>query len=443
MHRLSVFGVFLKIGGEEGADRQDQEAPRLGVGQDVTGQAAGDPLAFQPFGHQGLGDHQIGRRQIVGDDGRLSVDRQFVAVERGVVVDIGGGEQDFQGRHVGGRIGFETQGRAGDRMDEAQDGGMQGLARQSDLGDGGADRGGGAAGAIDGIAQDGRALGRQMNPDLVCAAGLQGAGDTRRQGRAAGAGRFAEGPLDPIVGDRLAPARLQHGHLLAVGGRAADARLDPALERGRRAAGQGDIGAFDVVGREQGRQALVGAVALGRDHDARGVLVQPVDDARSGDAPDAGQAVAATGQQRIDQGAVGRARRRVGGHARRLVDHDQVRILIEDRKRQDLGLRSGGGDGRQIDPVEARLGLGRAAGQDDPVTAHRPLGQQGLETRARQVGKGLGQGLVQADAGCVDPGLQGLGGRRRVFVVDQFGVGHPLSVKHRKIGCQRGRLRRA
>ena len=63
---------------------------------------------------------------------------------------------------------------------------MQGLARQSDLGDGGADRGGGAAGAIDGIAQDGRALGRQMNPDLVCAAGLQGAGDTRRQGRAAG-----------------------------------------------------------------------------------------------------------------------------------------------------------------------------------------------------------------------------------------------------------------
>ena len=65
------------------------------------------------------------------------------------------------------------------------------------------------------------------------------------------------------------------------------------------------------------------------------------------------------------------------------------------------------------------------------VTADGAVGQQRLEARARQGGKSVRQGLVQADAGCVDARFQPLaqrgvqsGVQRRVFVVDQIRVGH-------------------
>ncbi|MNE77911.1 hypothetical protein D3C80_1742690 [compost metagenome] len=54
-------------------------------------------------------------------------------------------KQGFQPQHVLGRGGFEAEGFAGDRVDEAEDGGVQGLAFQAGRLDGGADGGGGAA----------------------------------------------------------------------------------------------------------------------------------------------------------------------------------------------------------------------------------------------------------------------------------------------------------
>ena len=50
-------------------------------------------------------------------------------------------------------------------------------------------------------------------------------------------------------------------------------------------------------------EALVRAVGLGDDQQAGRVLVEPVDDARPLHAADARQAVAAMGDQRIDQRA--------------------------------------------------------------------------------------------------------------------------------------------
>ena len=47
----------------------------------------------------------------------------------------------------------------------------------------------------------------------------------------------------------------------------------------------------------------MGAVVLGDDQQAAGVLVEPVDDARPLHAADARQAVAAMGDQRVDQRA--------------------------------------------------------------------------------------------------------------------------------------------
>ena len=55
--------------------------------------------------------------------------------------------------------------------------------------------------------------------------------------------------------------------------------------------------------------------------------------------------VVAVVQQRVDQRAAGVAGRRVHDHARRLVDHDQVGVLVEDVERDVLGLRRRRGAG--------------------------------------------------------------------------------------------------
>ena len=63
-------------------------------------------------------------------------------------------------------------------------------------------------------------------------------------------------------------------------------------------------------------------------------------------AADAGEAVAAMGEQRVDQRPVGIAGRRMDDEPRRLVDHDDVLVLVDDveRHRLRLGLV---GDGRR------------------------------------------------------------------------------------------------
>ncbi|MNS77281.1 hypothetical protein D3C72_1108600 [compost metagenome] len=165
----------------------------------------------------------------------------------------------------------------------------------------------------------------------------------------------------------------------------------------------------------------MGAVALGGDHDARGVLVQPVNDAGAGDAAYARQAVAAVGQKGVDQGAGLAAGGGVGGHAGGLVDDDQVGVLEQDRQGDGLGLRRGGDDRGHDDGVETGLGLGRAAGDRLALAAHGALGQQGLKPGARQGREGGGQGLVEADAGRVDLRLENF--RVVVFRQQRF-IGH-------------------
>ena len=67
----------------------------------------------------------------------------------------------------------------------------------------------------------------------------------------------------------------------------------------------------------------MGGVGLGDDEQAGRVLVEPMDDAGPLHAADPREARAAMADQRIDQRAVGMARRRVDDEARRLVDHDR------------------------------------------------------------------------------------------------------------------------
>ncbi len=66
-----------------------------------------------------------------------------------------------------------------------------------------------------------------------------------------------------------------------------------------------------------------------------------MDDARPAHATYAREAAAAMGQQGVDQGVVGIARRGMDHHAGRLVQHQEIGVLIEDvqgaRLRQRLG----------------------------------------------------------------------------------------------------------
>ena len=104
----------------------------------------------------------------------------------------------------------------------------------------------------------------------------------------------------------------------------------------------------------------MGEVALGDEEDARGVAVEAVDDAGAELAADAGE-VADVVEQGVDEGARAVAGRGMHDDARRLVDRDQVLVLVEDRERDRLGLDRDGARLRHLD-------------RDVLAGAHRPRG---------------------------------------------------------------------
>ncbi len=85
----------------------------------------------------------------------------------------------------------------------------------------------------------------------------------------------------------------------------------------------------------------MGAVVLGDDQQARRVLVEPVHDAWPPHAADARQAVAAMGDERVDQRAGLVPGRRMDDEPGRLVDHQQVGILVDDVEGNVLALGLG------------------------------------------------------------------------------------------------------
>ena len=83
----------------------------------------------------------------------------------------------------------------------------------------------------------------------------------------------------------------------------------------------------------------MGEIVFGRDHHAGGVLVEPMDNAGPSYAAHAGKAFTAMGQQGVYQCALIVPGGRVHDEACRLVDDDNVRIFIENCKRDILALR--------------------------------------------------------------------------------------------------------
>ena len=117
----------------------------------------------------------------------------------------------------------------------------------------------------------------------------------------------------------------------------------------------GEVAALELagpamVGELLGERAMR-LVGLGHDQQPAGVLVETVHDARPRHAADARKAVAAMGDERVDEGAACVAGTGMDHEPGRLVDDDQ-RVVLVDHVQGD-GLGGGfGGHGRGQDELE-------------------------------------------------------------------------------------------
>jgi hypothetical protein len=101
---------------------------------------------------------------------------------------------------------------------------------------------------------------------------------------------------------------------------------------------EGEVHLLDLPRRERALEGREGLRVLGDDHDARGVLVEPVHDARSQLATHALE-IAHVVQQRVDERAALVARARVHHHARSLGHHHEIAIFVEHLEGKRLGHR--------------------------------------------------------------------------------------------------------
>ena len=231
--------------------------------------------------------------------------------------------------------------------------------------------------AVQRVADDRMADRAQVHADLMRAAGVNR--DLRQRQHAAevlGA--------DDARDRRAAAARARRlrRHLLPVRRIAADRRVDAASGQ-HLAPDEREVFLLDLAVGELARQLLVRRVVLGDDHQPRRAAVEPMHDARALLAADAAQIVDVM-QQRVDQRAARVAGRRMHDHPGRLVDDDEVRVLVEDRQRQRLGLRRRVDRLRDVDRdllpgLDRLVRLRRAR----PATQHVAVLDQPLNLRAR------------------------------------------------------------
>ncbi len=147
-------------------------------------------------------------------------------------------------------------------------------------------------------------------------------------------------------------------------------------------------------------QALVRAVVLGDDHQARCIAIQPVNDARPALAADAGKTLTAMGDEGVDQRACPVAGSGMNDKPGGLVDDDEVIILIDHGKRDGLALRPRG-DRRRDKHFDAGPRFDAMAGlhYGRPVHAHPAIGDERLKAGAAHVHKTPAQHAIEAFAG--------------------------------------------
>lgn len=110
---------------------------------------------------------------------------------------------------------------------------------------------------------------------------------------------------------------------------------------------QCQVAPLNVVNGEKPSEAPVGLIVFGHHHDAGGILVQPVHDARSGDTANAREAATAVMQQGVDKSPAPITGGRVDNKTRRLVDDNEVLVFKQDVERYVFGLGIGLPNGRR------------------------------------------------------------------------------------------------
>jgi hypothetical protein len=325
--------------------------------------------------------------------GCVGCQRARVILCRGAVRSAPRRAQPRQRRgEVGGQRRLEAQPRAGDRVIELEQRGVQRLAAERRC-----DRGQWARRpAVQRIAEQRPAVVGGVDPDLVGAAGLQPEPDQRRAGE-----WLDHGP----VGDRRLAGGDPGREPLAIGRVTAVQGAQRAGGRRRRRGGDAEVLADDAtglataLGGERRAERRVRAIALGDDHRAAGVLVEPVDDAGAERAADPAE-VPAMKQQRVDQRAAGMSGRGMHDQAGRLVDGDQVGVLVQHGERQVLGDQLDRLGGRDVDldrvaGAHPLAGLGDRRAMDPDLRAV----DQPLDPGARQRGDDRGDQRVDPLAG--------------------------------------------
>ena len=182
-----------------------------------------------------------------------------------------------------------------------------------------------------------------------------------------------------------------NGHFQPVVGIAGQGRVDRELRAGP-APHKGRVEPLQIVGLavigELCGEVLVGGIGLGHHHHAGRVLVQPVNDAGAFHTANAGQALAAVKQERIDQRAGRVAGAWMHHQTCRLVDDDEVGVLVQDVERDvfRLWLRFFSFGNRECDGFFAAQLLRRIG---EGIAVQR--GMAGLDERrdtaARQAGR--------------------------------------------------------
>ncbi len=180
----------------------------------------------------------------------------------------------------------------------------------------------------------------EVNADLMRAPGFEVAHDVTRE--------HAKAFCHAVMGHgRLAPT-LPDGVTLPCAG------VAPQGTRERARQGMGDAHNQRLVTppegpvRELGRKSTVRGIVFGDDHQTARVLIKAMDDSRTRDAADPTEVGPAVGEQRVDERSVPMPYGGVDDESSGLVDHQQVRVFVDNLQRNRLGFRRCGRGGGQM-----------------------------------------------------------------------------------------------
>ena len=201
--------------------------------------------------------------------------------------------------------------------------------------------------AVGGIADERMSQRREVHADLVRAPGLEAASQEGGKG---------ETLDDLVMRHRLASAR-HHGHARAAARVPADPRRYRAVTR------HPPVHEREVLALHGACGDLAREIGLrrerARDHqEPARVLVEPVHDAGARNGCEDGL----VREQRVQQGPAPVAGAGMHDETRRLVDHDERAVLVDDRERYAFGpvrLVPGVGRGRERDALPAMEALAR------------------------------------------------------------------------------------